>query len=326
MGTGHGIAETPLSGPGDGAAPKVSVVVPVYNTREYLAEALGSLTAQTLRDIEILVIDDGSTDGSGELARELAREDARIRVVSQSNGGLSVARNTGIDRARGKYVLFVDSDDRLGADALRRCYEKCEAERLDFVLFDAESFCETGECRAEIDYRRARYAEGKVWEGVELLETLLEKRAFRASACLSFIRLDFLREAGLRFYPGMVHEDELFTPLLYLAARRAGGIAEPFYERRVREGSIMTVRFARRNMDGYLTAARELLRAVPKSDVRRRKVTEQLVARTLNAALSKAHRLPFRDKWRVCGECVFRYGKYVRLRSLAVMWFKRRGR
>ena len=93
--------------------PKISVIVPVYNVEPYLKRCLDSIINQSLNEIEILIIDDGSTDKSGEICDEYAKLDNRIRVIHQENGGLSRARNVGLDQAQGKYIMFVDSDDLL---------------------------------------------------------------------------------------------------------------------------------------------------------------------------------------------------------------------
>mgnify|MGYP001516330436 CR=1 FL=1 len=90
---------------------KVSVIVPVYNVKKYLAKCLDSIIAQTLKDIEIICVNDGSTDGSDKVLEEYKKKDARIQVVNRKNGGLSAARNTGMPYAKGKYIGFVDSDD-----------------------------------------------------------------------------------------------------------------------------------------------------------------------------------------------------------------------
>ena len=98
--------------------PKVSVIVPVYNVAEYVEGCLNSLMAQTEKDIEIICVDDGSTDSSGQIVDETARKDKRIKVIHQKNGGLSAARNTGLDQAIGEYVSFCDSDDYF----VKNCY------------------------------------------------------------------------------------------------------------------------------------------------------------------------------------------------------------
>jgi CDP-glycerol glycerophosphotransferase len=99
------------------AVPRVSVVVPVYNVEEFLETCLDSLTAQTFEDFEAILVDDGSTDRSGEIAQRYAERDPRFRVVKQANGGLSKARNTGADEARGEFLVFLDSDDALPPNA-----------------------------------------------------------------------------------------------------------------------------------------------------------------------------------------------------------------
>lgn len=114
--------------------PKVSVIIPVYNTCNYVQEALESICRQTLTDLEIIVIDDGSTDGSREVIDKIAATDSRIQVYGQTNQGLSVTRNEGLKYAVGEYIYFMDSDDLLEPDALELCYNKCIAEALDFVF------------------------------------------------------------------------------------------------------------------------------------------------------------------------------------------------
>ena len=114
--------------------PKVSVIVPVYNTGEYVEIAINSIIGQTLRDIEILVINDGSTDKSPEIINKLSLQDNRIKVFSQDNQGLSCSRNAGILQAEGEYLYFMDSDDYLEPDALERCYDKCQNYDLDFSM------------------------------------------------------------------------------------------------------------------------------------------------------------------------------------------------
>ena len=121
---------------------KVSVVIPVYNTEKYVREAVESIMNQTLRELEIIIINDGSTDNSLQVAEELAAADSRIQVYSQTNRGLSMARNAGITHAHGRYIYFMDSDDLLEKDAMELCYSKCEEKELDFVFFDAQSFFE----------------------------------------------------------------------------------------------------------------------------------------------------------------------------------------
>ena len=95
--------------------PKISVIIPVYNTAEYLKEAVGSICNQTCKSLQIIVVDDGSTDSSPEILRQLAKEDSRIEIITRKNSGQGAARNKGLERAVGEYVYFMDSDDMFGA-------------------------------------------------------------------------------------------------------------------------------------------------------------------------------------------------------------------
>ncbi|MGH2644923.1 MAG: glycosyltransferase family 2 protein, partial [Chitinophagaceae bacterium] len=119
---------------------KVSVVIPVYNTQDYVTETLENIIKQTLTETEILVIDDGSTDESYQIIESIAQKDERIHLYKQKNKGQGAARNLGMKYAKGEYIYFMDSDDLLSEDTFFQCYKKCEAERLEFLFFDAEVF------------------------------------------------------------------------------------------------------------------------------------------------------------------------------------------
>lgn len=303
------------------ARSKVSVVIPVYNTADYLHDTLASITGQTLRDIEIIVVNDGSTDSSLSVAETFAASDLRVRIVSQPNKGLSEARNTGLRLVTGDYVYFMDSDDLLDADALELCYEKCVAEKLDFVLFDAETFGEAE--RLSFDYYRARCLEDRVYRGAELLDRLLDKKKYRASVCLNVMQTDFLKENGLTFFPGILHEDELFTAITYLSASRVGRIDRAFFKRRMRSNSIMTTRFSRRNTDSYLVVAAQL-RAYGKSQPPGiRQIVSKLVRYILNPAVYNAWQLPAGQRMELLGEVLEHYPGELKWKNVAVLLFKK---
>ena len=113
---------------------KVSIIVPVYNVEKYLPRCVASLRAQTLADIEIILVDDGSPDGCPQMCDRFAAEDARIRVVHKANGGLSSARNAGIDAAAGQYLGFVDSDDAVSPDMYEKMVAAIEKDGTDFAM------------------------------------------------------------------------------------------------------------------------------------------------------------------------------------------------
>ena len=118
----------------------VSVIVPVYNVENYLRQCLDSITGQTLRNIEIICVDDSSTDSSGKILEEYAKKDERIKIITQPNKGAGAARNNGLSAAQGKYLSFLDSDDFFEPDMLELAYKKAEEDRADFVVFKSDQY------------------------------------------------------------------------------------------------------------------------------------------------------------------------------------------
>lgn len=284
-------------------SPKVSVIIPVYNTEAYLEEAVRSIMNQTLKDLEIIIIDDGSTDNSLSVIKKLAQEDNRIEWLSQPNSGQSVARNIGIERARGKYLYFMDSDDILDADALMACSQTIRGKNLDFVFFDAVSFSEAGQIETDTSYKRTYlFREEELLPGKEMLDRMLDHKIYRASACLSLIDAHFLNEIQLRFYPGIVHEDELFTSVLYLHASRVACIHSDFYRRRIRSESIMSVKFSKRNIEGYLIVAREL-QQISETEQNLKATIHRLISYILNPAIYNSRNLSLKQRLWVISEC-----------------------
>ena len=121
---------------------KVSVIVPVYNTEKYLEQCLDSIVAQTLKEIEIICVDDGSTDSSLDILKKYASKDERIVVLQQENGGAGAARNNGLAIAKGKYCSFLDADDFFEAAMLQEAYQKAEEDSADIVVFDSNQYWE----------------------------------------------------------------------------------------------------------------------------------------------------------------------------------------
>lgn len=120
--------------------PKISVIIPVYNVKAYLKQCITSVTGQSMREIEIICIDDGSTDGSVDILHELSAQDDRIRVIEQENKGAGAARNCGMRAAAGDFFIFLDSDDFFESDMLQKAYEKIEAYQADFVVFGSDQY------------------------------------------------------------------------------------------------------------------------------------------------------------------------------------------
>ncbi len=296
---------------------RVSVIIPVYNTEHYLDATIQCIRQQTLRDIQIIVVDDGSTDRSPEIAESHAAQDPRIRIVAQPNQGQAVARNTGLGAATGEYIYFMDSDDLLDADALEKCVEKCDADKLDFVFFDADMIIEQGAVwDLGFDYVRTTGLQDRVYDGTEMLDIQYNEWRFRAQPCLMLIERTFLMRSGLRFYPGIIHEDELFTTMIYLFAERVGLIPRAFFHRRVRSGSTMTNRFSRRNMTGYFAVFSSMQRYCKSLPERKSAVLRKCMTRAFNAALRRARAMNFKDRMWVLGKTLRGFCGIVSAKSL----------
>lgn len=190
----------------------ISVIVPVYNVEPYLHQCVDSILAQTYTDFELILVDDGSPDNCGAICDEYAEKDSRIRVIHQKNGGLSAARNAGIDAARGEYLAFVDSDDWVHPEMLRLLHQ---------------AICQTGLQISACSFLRTHERE-VVIEPVKLDIIELDGASFYASeknveACIACNKL-YKRElfCKIRYPEGRTHEDEFVTyKLLYWAGKVA---------------------------------------------------------------------------------------------------------
>lgn len=224
--------------------PKVSVIIPVHNTAPYLHVAINSILAQSLGDIDIICINDGSTDESLSILKEFTTKDSRIVLLFQYNKGLSVARNRGLKLAHGKYAYFFDSDDILKENALEGLFNQAETDHLDMFRFDGESFFESDEFKesfSSYDNYYARYnSYPGIWLGSEIYSNMVNDKTYRASVCLQFFQRDFLINHGLFFKKGLLYEDNPFSLQAIIKCKRVGYIPKRSFVRRVRNNSIVT--------------------------------------------------------------------------------------
>ncbi|MCD7801515.1 MAG: glycosyltransferase [Clostridiales bacterium] len=233
----------------------VSVLVPVYNAAPYLNQTLSSLTDQSLREIEIICINDGSTDDSLDVLRQWAERDSRISVYTQKNMGQACSRDFAIQAATGEYIYFMDSDDWLEPDALEQLYDRASRDRLDVVYFDAvsffedESLCDEHAALANSYIRSDSY--DQVYDGPSLFTMLQFKGEYYPSPCLQFLRRGFVCEHKLQFHVGTIHEDNAFTFAAILNAKRVSHIHRSFFHRRIHSKSTMTTQISFRNSYGY---------------------------------------------------------------------------
>lgn len=191
----------------------ISIIIPAYNAEKYLDGCLSSCYRQDLPvdDYEIIIINDGSTDKTLSLAQKWASDYSNIRIISQKNKGLSEARNAGIDNAEGDYIMFLDSDDHIADNCLSWIVRNCRENKLDMYRICAANVIE-GKA-----VRRFTYGITEISKGCELL-----KGKFQVCAPFAVYSKDFLLKNSLRFYPGIFHEDNLFTPIAYYMAEKVG--------------------------------------------------------------------------------------------------------
>lgn len=299
---------------------KVSVILPVYNVAPYLDETFASLLSQTLQEIEIIAVNDGSKDNSEDIIKKYAQQDARISYFSQENQGQSAARNLALQHAKGDYVYMMDSDDVLAnPDALRICYEYAEQNKADFIFFDGDTLQEQGAAPLTWDYKRTEdLDESKAYNGERLLSEVLDKWKHNCVVWLLLIKHNYLKQIGLDFYPGIIHEDELFTTKLTLQSDKIFCLKKSFVKHRVRSASTMGIRYSKRNINCYLTVIDELLKW------RDTPIIHKFAKYTLSKVFYTGHQIPFKEKPAVFWRAVKSgYLKYIGLKSAVVFWFKK---
>ncbi|MDK9701973.1 MAG: glycosyltransferase [Sulfuritalea sp.] len=199
------------------SVPTLSIVMPVYNVAPYLPRCLESLAALNPPADEIIVVDDGSTDDCPRILAEFAPRLPQMRVIRQENGGLSAARNTGLDAARGKYLAFVDSDDFVEPDAYAEATRSAEEGRLDITLFNARYHYEGRQPDAPV---YADAAATEIIPGREWLRRRLRAGRFLHMVWMHLYRRDFIEAHRFRFIPRLIHEDVIWTTEVLLAAKR----------------------------------------------------------------------------------------------------------
>ena len=211
----------------------LSVIVPVYNVERYVGKCIKSILNQDIpkNQYEIIVIDDGSTDHSGEICDQYAAENSLIRVIHQSNRGLSVARNVGLKHAQGKYVQFVDSDDYLEKNVYGLLLARMERDGLDVLRFGYQQIKESG----EVTRSKSELSNESIVSGIEYLNSRLGVACY---AWQFFLSRFFLISNSLFFKPGIIFEDTVWTPQMMLAANKVSEIDLLVYYYLEREGSI----------------------------------------------------------------------------------------
>lgn len=236
---------------------KISVVLPIYNVIEYLDDCVKSILAQSYPTFELILVDDGSTDGSQTLCDQYKQIDERITVIHQKNGGLSAARNTGIRYAHGQYITFIDSDDFVAHDYIEKLYCSITESDSDISMCDFQKVAEEAsleniktKCSTEVkplslnkeDTIRKVYDEN--FHGIDFV------------SWAKMYKIDLFRKNNIYFPEGKLHEDAFTTYKLIYFSEKIAYINIPLYFYRIRSGSIMTASFSEKRLD-MIEATRE---------------------------------------------------------------------
>lgn len=226
---------------------KLSIIIPVYNVEQYLQSCVQSVITQTYQDLQVILVNDGSTDSSGVLCDQLAQQDTRVQVVHKENGGLSDARNAGLCVATGEYVAFLDSDDvYLLNDGLEQLMALAQAEQPDVLLFQAVDVYP--------NHQSVRKAYDEAWiathSGTEVFHQLVRTQSFNMSACFQLVRRNLLEQHQIYFEKGLLSEDVDWSLRLWRHVSKVRAINLSLYGYQHREGSISTT-YTIRNLRSY---------------------------------------------------------------------------
>ena len=221
-----------------------SVIIPVYNCEGYVERTLQSILRQSHKNIEVICVNDGSSDGSLAVLTRLAESDDRIRIIDKPNGGVSTARNAGLRAAQGKYVFFCDSDDLLQEGALEKAWNLCCEHDLDLLHFKYEIRYEDPEFEKVHRLKPRGYAQGLpqgVVTGTQFLRAVCENKIMMGTVWLYIFRREYLVQNGFFFDEKLKsQEDELFVALAAIDAGRVLCIEDQLYIYCMRHGSLMT--------------------------------------------------------------------------------------
>ncbi|PBI81227.1 glycosyltransferase [Rahnella victoriana] len=198
---------------------RLSAIIPLFNAGEMFRNFMDSLVAQTLESLEIIIVNDGSTDGSDKVAQEYADKYPHIRVIHQTNGGVSRARNAGLDVAKGQYVTFPDADDILDPAMYQTLTDMCEQDDLDVAQCNGERYF-VGSEKVKPIIPVDRLTSTGVLDGATWLKMALATNRYLHVVWLGVYRLELIKKHGLYFEPGLHHQDIPWTTELMFNARR----------------------------------------------------------------------------------------------------------
>ncbi len=230
--------------------PLVSIIIPAYNIEKYIGKCINSVLEQTYKNIEIIVVNDGSTDRTKAIIKEKAKADKRIRIINQKNAGLSAARNIGIKNAKGDYIVFIDGDDFVENNFLEKLIEKTRTDKSDIVVCSFKTIQNNNET-IEKGYNKTATGEEAT------IQLLLKQDNLDVVTWNKIYKKNLFLDNNIFFPNGEIHEDSLTTYKLYSKAKKVSYIKEPLYLYYKRSGSITTSTKLETSINYKLRASQE---------------------------------------------------------------------
>jgi glycosyltransferase involved in cell wall biosynthesis len=224
--------------------PAISIIVPVYNVELYIKKCLESILIQTFNDFEVVIVNDGSTDNSGSICDEFAKKDMRVMVIHKENGGLSSARNAGLEMANGEFLGFVDGDDYIDKNMYQKLYQLCKETNSDI------SICQFAK---EIDGKQTDEVDEKFikeMDNLEAMRQLFKGNFYRFSVCNKLFKKTCFN--NILFPEGRIHEDLSTTYKLFTNSNKSVYTEYQGYAYVKRENSILTAKFNEKRLDALI--------------------------------------------------------------------------
>ena len=249
----------------------VSVILPIYNVSQYLRECLDSIINQTYSNLEIIAVNDGTTDDSVYILEEYSKSDKRIKIVHQKNQGLATTRNTGFKNSTGAYIYFMDTDDIIEKTLIEDALGFADKEKCDIVTFEHIEF--SG--KLNFGYiSEKQIKDNQIYDGEDLLDHYLNiKKNNWVPIWMYVFKRDFLIQSELEFKEGGInHEDVLFTPQIILKSEKIGYLKHAYYYYRQRPNSITTCANSFRKKDHFIIANELYDTACKKNEIRHKEL------------------------------------------------------
>lgn len=267
----------------------LSIIIPVYKTEKYLRKCLNSCVHQNINEYEIIIVDDGSPDNSLSIAKEYALSYNNIKIVSQTNAGLSAARNIGLNNACGNYVWFVDSDDWIEENCLGRICSLLKS-GVDILQLQYRKVYEKDYYNLEIPFY--------IINGIKSGKEIIFSGGLPTPAQFSIYRTEFLRNNNLKFYEGILHEDSEFKPRATYLANSISSDTDVSYNYLQRESGSITSTYKLKNATSTIIAMNNILRFVQDYNVEKnlRCRFYRIMGMNMNSLLIGYHQLELNDK------------------------------